>query len=206
MESETENSPNQVTDSYSENEENYCSDDNLIVNSENVYYEKIEDQKKALSDEDTLKQKKEEIQEKLKLLPNNSVTSDLTEKAIKSYLKDYKKRPKEKLSFSCNICNKALCSSTSLKTHMLTHTNEAKWPHLCSICGKGFKTKLTYQEHLVTHDPSDPFKCNQCEKVYKNERKLKDHKLRTHSKVNNFKTEFSSNVHTYMYVYVFETQ
>lgn len=182
-----ENSSNHVTDNNSENEDNYCNDNNLIEKSENFYVEEkeqIENYKNNLSDEDTLKRKKKEIQDKLKLLPNNSETSDLTEKAIKSYLKDYKKQPKEKLSFSCDICKKILCSSTSLKTHILTHTNEAKWPHLCSICGKGFKTKLTYQEHLVTHDPSDPFKCNQCEKVYKNERKLKDHKLRAHSKVN----------------------
>lgn len=142
------------TNIYAANNENIYSNTNtvneiFIINEENS------------SDDEKLKRKKEEIQEKLKSLPNNcEETSQLTDKAITSYLKEYKKKPKDKLSYTCDICNKTLCSSTSLKTHMLSHTNETKWPFLCSVCGKGFKTKLTYQEHLVTHDPSDPFKVN----------------------------------------------
>lgn len=136
------------------------------------------------SDDESLQKRKDDLKKKLQALPNSIDTDELTEKALKSYFKEIKKNPKEKRNYTCEICDKILCSSTSLKTHMLNHTNET--PFLCSICGKGFKTKLTYQEHLVTHDPNDPFKCNQCDKVYKNERKLKDHKLRAHGKVKPF--------------------
>lgn len=51
--------------------------------------------------------------------------------------------------FVCNLCNKVLCSASSLDRHMLVHSGER--PFKCSKCTMAFTTNGNMHRHMRTH-------------------------------------------------------
>lgn len=175
--------PLRVSDD-SDSEQKYSESVEYTGDGSRIKEEVIVDDDDSSNEDDNLKTLKEAIQAKLKAIPGGSQTNALTNKALESYMKEVKKRPKNRTPFRCDVCSKVLASASTLKNHMLCHSDVT--PFLCSVCGKGFKVKGTYKEHLLQHNPNEMFKCDQCNKHCKNEKRLKEHKMRSHGKVKPF--------------------
>ena len=91
-----------------------------------------------------------------------------------------KKRPLP--PYDCNICSKTLSNYGSYKNHMLLHSDGNSF--LCSKCGQGFKTRNAYDGHMATHFST--YKCDICNKSYRQAATLKSHKLTAHQKIKPF--------------------
>ena len=87
-------------------------------------------------------------------------------------------RPKEK-SFSCIYCKYSCKASSSLKNHLLVHSNEK--PFQCLECDYKSKTKGHLKRHSLIHSENKPFQCSQCDYTCRSKCHLKSHLL-THSK------------------------
>ncbi|XP_062542364.1 zinc finger protein 62 homolog [Armigeres subalbatus] len=93
--------------------------------------------------------------------------------------------------FKCEICQKSFLFRGRLKQHKkYTH---GKKQHECPICGKPFAYQHHMQDHMRTHEPrcerqsnesencnSRTFQCNFCQKTYKTDRDLVQHKRYQH--------------------------
>ena len=78
--------------------------------------------------------------------------------------------------FECDICEKKLFRSSSLKQHYKTlHMGEKN--HNCNICGKLFAFIPILRKHIKTvHEGQKNFKCDSCEKLFAVADKLRRHK------------------------------
>ncbi|XP_065363948.1 transcription factor grauzone-like isoform X5 [Calliphora vicina] len=73
----------------------------------------------------------------------------------------------------CSICQKWLKNKNTLRLHRFVHE---KHPTPCGICGKLFETKHRLRRHISYWHKSDVnLQCNFCEKVFRQERNLKEH-------------------------------
>lgn len=79
--------------------------------------------------------------------------------------------------FACDICNKNSKCKSSLKKHMLTHSDDK--PNLCNVCGKTFSRGYRMQDHLKTHSSEKTFECGVCDKSFAKSYNLKLHE-KTH--------------------------
>uniref|UniRef100_A0A182PK50 Protein krueppel n=1 Tax=Anopheles epiroticus TaxID=199890 RepID=A0A182PK50_9DIPT len=52
--------------------------------------------------------------------------------------------------------------------------------HECEICGKKFTAKKNLTRHLMIHTGEKPFKCDQCDRTYRQSGELKRHRNNTH--------------------------
>ena len=82
-----------------------------------------------------------------------------------------------KSSDPCHICHKTFRDSSTLKRHLLTHSDER--PFKCSQCSKSFRRKDHLQEHVIVHNEVRPFPCPQCGKSFSRKNGLKTHMIRT---------------------------
>lgn len=102
----------------------------------------------------------------------------------------------------CHICKKTYSCATTLRRHLVTHTNAR--PYSCDICGKdfawssacnahrnnvhfgnyrfkcetcgrGFKTKEVLKRHETSHTGLKPFECDICGKKFSRNTLLKQH-------------------------------
>ena len=64
-------------------------------------------------------------------------------------------RDKNILMFACTHCSYQCKTSSSLSTHMLTHTGEK--PFACTHCSYQCKTSSNLSTHMLTHTGEKPF-------------------------------------------------
>lgn len=82
-----------------------------------------------------------------------------------------------KCSEPCHICLKTFRDSSTLKRHLLTHSEDR--PFKCEECNKSFRRKDHLQEHVIVHNEVRPFACQQCGKSFSRKNGLKTHMIRT---------------------------
>ena len=82
-----------------------------------------------------------------------------------------------KSSEPCQICFKTFRDASTLKRHLLTHSDER--PYKCSECDKAFRRKDHLQEHIIVHKLVRPFTCQTCGKSFSRKNGLKTHMIRT---------------------------
>ena len=94
---------------------------------------------------------------------------------------ELKTKPVPVAEYICEICNKKLTSSNTLKTHLELHQGELNIE--CEVCSKRFVNKSTLKNHMKTHEDgkfSPRFFCNICEKVFSHPSNLKRHIKHVH--------------------------
>ena len=80
--------------------------------------------------------------------------------------------------FACPVCSKLLVSRSSLRNHMLVHSERNI---ICDLCGALFRQKSVLWGHKQkSHNHDGTFFCNQCSCRFENEQGLKNHKRRFH--------------------------
>ena len=82
-----------------------------------------------------------------------------------------------KTSEPCQICFKTFRDASTLKRHLLTHSDER--PYKCTECDKAFRRKDHLQEHVIVHKLIRPFSCQTCGKSFSRKNGLKTHMIRT---------------------------
>eukprot|EP00038_Savillea_parva_P010872 m.193434 g.193434 ORF g.193434 m.193434 type:complete len:279 (+) comp18917_c0_seq1:240-1076(+) len=81
--------------------------------------------------------------------------------------------------FKCEQCDKVFKQSSSLKTHMRSHSGIK--PFVCQVCGKNFSASFALRRHERIHTGEKAFKCSFCGKDFSRKDALKQHE-RVHSK------------------------
>ncbi|XP_050359491.1 telomere zinc finger-associated protein-like isoform X9 [Nymphalis io] len=75
----------------------------------------------------------------------------------------------------CAVCSAEYLNFKLLQEHMNSHFGN----HICPVCGGCFMTERLLGTHVRRHKTGE-FKCDDCEKVFGNKEKLKEHQKRTH--------------------------
>ncbi|KAJ8705668.1 hypothetical protein PYW08_012714 [Mythimna loreyi] len=75
----------------------------------------------------------------------------------------------------CVICSAEFSYFKLLQEHMNSHFGN----YICDICGGGFVTYRLLVNHVKRHDNGE-YKCDQCDKTFKNQIKVHEHIMRTH--------------------------
>lgn len=65
----------------------------------------------------------------------------------------------------CNVCGLRCHSKSTLRVHMMTHTNEK--PFSCDICNKGFQTNRKMEVHRYIHTGERPHPCDYCDRSFR---------------------------------------
>ena len=89
----------------------------------------------------------------------------------------------DKELFFCDMCPQVYISYVSLRCHMgSSHLNKKKKKeYKCQFCEKVFKQDSSYKEHImVKHEKKKPFNCNLCTRSYGTIFKLRIHKKLVH--------------------------
>lgn len=67
--------------------------------------------------------------------------------------------------YVCEVCQKAFSSNSDLKTHRRTHSGET--PFKCDYCERSFKQRGHRKLHIqVVHTKEMPYKCDQCDSAF----------------------------------------
>lgn len=84
-----------------------------------------------------------------------------------------------KKRFICPHCGKSL-SRTYIADHINTHTKAVSWP--CTYCDKSFVKKTSLRRHLLIHTNTKPYVCDidGCGQAYRESIDLKRHKFSAH--------------------------
>ncbi|XP_014469495.1 PREDICTED: zinc finger protein 90-like [Dinoponera quadriceps] len=107
-----------------------------------------------------------------------------------------------KLAFQCEICNKYYVTKKEVSPddvdNFIHHSNslglqclsnvyqEAKKHFLCDICQTESNTQLMYDKHVRCHvstDPSYPYKCHLCARIFELKEDVKQHYLNDHPRL-----------------------
>ena len=80
-------------------------------------------------------------------------------------------------NFKCEICDKNISTNMNKTQHIRNVHGELK-NFTCNVCNKKFGRKNTLTLHLKNNHQEGPgnFKCDSCEKSFRNQAYLKTHK------------------------------
>ena len=78
----------------------------------------------------------------------------------------------------CHCCGLSFHRPSYLKTHLLTHTEEA--PHGCGFCERKFKFRWAKVQHERLHTGDKPYKCTYCQEVFTQNKVRKNHEAKVH--------------------------
>ncbi|CAG5133369.1 unnamed protein product [Candidula unifasciata] len=83
--------------------------------------------------------------------------------------------------YVCEVCQKAFSSNSDLKTHRRTHSGET--PFKCDYCERSFKQRGHRKLHIqVVHTKEMPYKCDQCDSAFPTRYRYQIH-IKRHSGV-----------------------
>ena len=80
----------------------------------------------------------------------------------------------------CPVCKIKLACGTSLKSHLLIHTDS--FSHQCATCGKCFSRRENLVNHLSIHTGEKPFVCADCGRAFRMKCSLQGHEKSIHGK------------------------
>ena len=83
-------------------------------------------------------------------------------------------------SHLCFTCGKAFKRLTSLRNHVIIHSDDK--PYICETCGKAFKSSVRLKTHTRTHTGEKPYSCGVCGTSFAQASALDVHK-RIHTNV-----------------------
>ncbi|XP_050073404.1 uncharacterized protein LOC126561328 [Anopheles maculipalpis] len=69
---------------------------------------------------------------------------------------------KERMAYSCGICNKRFTTNWNLKQHKWTHANPTMKPFQCTYCPSAFVRESDFVTHVNAHRSIRPYTCNHC--------------------------------------------
>ena len=104
-------------------------------------------------------------------------------------LKAHKNTHSRSNKFVCALCDNEFITRVDLRIHMAIHSSGR--PHYkCTFCGKRFTTKSKLSVHSKIHSNKKCYKCDSCNREFKYEACLKQHKCKKEAvepiiKVNN---------------------
>ncbi|XP_063375044.1 uncharacterized protein LOC134662701 [Cydia amplana] len=102
---------------------------------------------------------------------------------------DKPEKGKKGKSFECPQCSRVFQHRNSLLYHVLSHKGKQ---HVCRECNKGFYTSGALKIHKRVHNGDRPYKCEECDREFRQWSDLKYHKVSLHSNQKHFKCEFCS--------------
>jgi KRAB domain-containing zinc finger protein len=134
---------------------------------------------------------------KLKVSEENRLNCDHCEKSFSTdnKLRDHKKSHLP-MQFTCNLCGKGFRRAVDLEGHLNAHiglkpfnllpneSNDSQKLFECPVCYVTISLKSNFKRHLKNHEEKkqelkvvieNKFKCNQCDKTWPSEKKLKEH-------------------------------
>ena len=129
---------------------------------------------------------------KIKIIPENELKSIKCNTCGKSFpnllsVQEHGKIHHGKKSFQCKICHKKFRKCQSYKQHLETHSKSEELLK-CKTCSKKFQHLKTLKDHEIVHLREETFKCNFCEKCFKNGSELFEHKKQVHFSVTDLVT------------------
>lgn len=96
------------------------------------------------------------------------------------------------LKSECDICGRPFKNQQQLVKHRMTHLNpEERKDFRCQFCHIMFDTVKLRERHEERHKDGEEFKCETCDKVFKNEKNLSHH-VKTHHLVREPEPESST--------------
>lgn len=76
----------------------------------------------------------------------------------------------------CQVCGQWLKHEGSLKAHIKRHHEQEGVKHICEICGKESPNSTAlYMHKKYVHWTERIYRCQICEKAFKEEKTLKEH-------------------------------
>ncbi|XP_076114870.1 uncharacterized protein LOC143082836 isoform X8 [Mytilus galloprovincialis] len=78
----------------------------------------------------------------------------------------------------CIECGKGFKSLSGFKIHKKMHEEKNDSYPTCCICGRRCASQSRLAVHMRSHSEIKPFACSHCDKSYKHEKDLRDHKCR----------------------------
>ena len=80
--------------------------------------------------------------------------------------------------FPCDLCSRSFSTSTSLKTHRITHSGTMLYD--CPVCGRQFNRKNNLNVHIKRHNKNRKFSCPKCSNGFVMRAHLLSHLKRAH--------------------------